>query len=298
MNIFSNHRINPMGMLFVLIGFVLVGMGLGAILLAVVVQFVPEFLSMTAGAIPFSGDFYRTMILVNFPLIFLLPTFAAAYVYNQGKAVSYLKLNVKPTVLFIMAGIAVMLIAQPGLNWLGDFNKNIALPPSFDSLLQWIAAKESEAEVMSSTISHTTSVGVLLINLLLLAIMPGVCEELLFRGMIQPLFYDWLGRKHLAIWVSAFLFSAIHLQFFGFLPRLLLGAILGYLVMYSGSIWPAIVAHTFNNGLVTVVEYFKFNKQISSAVDTFGIGATAWIGLLSLLLTLLFFPFIVKKKTV
>jgi uncharacterized protein len=86
-------------------------------------------------------------------------------------------------------------------------------------------------------------------TLVAVAILPAICEELTFRGVLQPLFARWTGSVHLGIWITALLFSAIHLQFHGFLPRMILGAGLGYLVHYSGSLWPAIVAHFLNNAM-------------------------------------------------
>lgn len=86
-------------------------------------------------------------------------------------------------------------------------------------------------------------------TLLAVAILPAICEELTFRGVLQPLFSRWTGSFHVGIWISALLFSAIHLQFHGFLPRMVLGAGLGYLVYYSGSLWPAILAHFLNNAM-------------------------------------------------
>ena len=84
-------------------------------------------------------------------------------------------------------------------------------------------------------------------TLLTVALLPAVCEEFAFRGVIQPLVAKWTNNIHAAVWMAAFLFSAIHLQFHGFLPRMVLGAGLGYLVIYSNSLWPAIAAHFFNN---------------------------------------------------
>lgn len=84
-------------------------------------------------------------------------------------------------------------------------------------------------------------------TLLTVALLPAICEEFAFRGVIQPLAAKWTNNVHAAVWLSGFLFSAIHLQFHGFLPRMVLGAGLGYLVIYSNSLWPAIAAHFFNN---------------------------------------------------
>ena len=85
--------------------------------------------------------------------------------------------------------------------------------------------------------------------------MAGLSEEIFFRGFIQRLFIENKLNHHLAIWFTAILFSAIHLQFFGFVPRVLLGAVLGYLYFYSGNLWLSIIAHTVNNGFAVVMAY-------------------------------------------
>jgi len=92
-------------------------------------------------------------------------------------------------------------------------------------------------------------------NLFVVAFMAGLSEEIFFRGFIQRLFIENKLNHHLAIWFTAILFSAIHLQFFGFVPRVLLGAVLGYLYFYSGNLWLSIIAHTVNNGFAVVMAY-------------------------------------------
>lgn len=96
--------------------------------------------------------------------------------------------------------------------------------------------------------------------LLAVAVLPALCEELAFRGVFQPLFARGAGRLHLGIWLGAAVFSAIHMQFHGFLPRMFIGAGLGYLVVWSGSIWPAVAAHFVNNA-GTVIQAKAFGEE-------------------------------------
>jgi membrane protease YdiL (CAAX protease family) len=95
----------------------------------------------------------------------------------------------------------------------------------------------------------------LLFNLLVVAALPAVGEELLFRGLVQRSVERWSGRSHLAVWITAVVFSAVHMQFEGFLPRLLLGAALGYLFLWTRNLWAPIVAHFVFNGAQVVAQY-------------------------------------------
>jgi uncharacterized protein len=97
----------------------------------------------------------------------------------------------------------------------------------------------------------------LFLNIVLFAVVPAICEEFAFRGVIQSQIVKMFGNAHIGIWVSAIVFSAIHMQFYGFIPRMLLGAVFGYLVIYSGTIWSAVLAHFVNNSLAVLsVHYY------------------------------------------
>lgn len=111
-------------------------------------------------------------------------------------------------------------------------------------------------------------------TLVVVALLPALCEEFAFRGILQPLFAKWTRNVHAGVWISAFLFSAIHLQFHGFLPRMILGAGLGYLVVYSGSLWPAIIAHLINNASAVILAAILGEEWISQEIN----GVQPWEG--------------------
>jgi len=117
-------------------------------------------------------------------------------------------------------------------------------------------------------------------NIFLIAILPALGEELFFRGAIIRVFQDWRGFKT-AIWITAFIFSAIHLQFYGFLPRLLMGAFFGYLLLWSENLWLPVTAHFINNVVAVVFYYLKFNGYKLPDIDAIGTGNTLWIGIAS-----------------
>ena len=114
----------------------------------------------------------------------------------------------------------------------------------------------------------------------------GIGEELTFRGIIQSLVTEKSNNHHIAIWVTAILFSAIHLQFFGFFPRMLLGAFFGYLLVWSGSIWLPIYAHFLNNSMAVVAAYMLNINLTTDEYEKVGTidNGTIWMAAVSLLL--------------
>src|SRR5690606_9694418 len=116
------------------------------------------------------------------------------------------------------------------------------------------------------------SYSALAINLLMIAIIPAIGEELLFRGGIQNIFYKWFKNPHIAIWAAAILFSAIHVQFYGFIPRMLLWALFGYLLVWGKSIWYPIIGHFINNGSAVVTAFIY--QQQGKSIDELDKGDT------------------------
>ena len=143
--------------------------------------------------------------------------------------------------------LSVFLI--PLVGYVAYLNEQLHLPEALASIEEWMQAQEEANNHVLETILGASDIPTFLLNLLICAAMPAICEEFLFRGTLQTLFQKWTGRPHIAIWLSGFIFSAIHLQFSGFFARWLLGAYLGYLFWWSGSIWLPVVAHFLHNAL-------------------------------------------------
>jgi len=155
-----------------------------------------------------------------------------------------------------------------------EWNMNLdfsQLSPSFE---EWARGKEEELKELTEYLTRFSSVGGLLVGLIVIAVLPAVGEELVFRGVVQPKLYKLLGNHHVAIWLAALLFSAIHLQFYGFFPRLLLGVLFGYLFHWSGNLWYAIFAHFVNNGFTLVMLYLY--QQDVTDLDMEATEAVAW----------------------
>ena len=173
----------------------------------------------------------------------------------------------------INLGIMLVMVAAIGLLYpiamspLTEWNTDMSFPDFMKGFEEWARGKEDELEKLVRIMTDIDTVGDLLIGILVIALLPAIGEELVFRGMIQQELQRGTKNIHLAIWMSAAIFSAIHLQFFGFIPRLLLGALFGYLYYWSGNLLIPIVSHFFNNAFAVVMLYLYKNEFVSIDVE-------------------------------
>ena len=193
--------------------------------------------------------------------MFIAPALFFAKLESQNW-IAYLKLKGFPIILVLLT-VLIMLSSAPMLEWSSDLNKNMKFPGFLKELEEWMLLKEREMAVMTKQLLKMESVPVLFVNILMLAIIPAIGEEFIFRGCLQKIFARWTINKHAAIWVTAIIFSGIHFQFYGFIPRMLLGALFGYLLVWSGSLWIPILAHFMNNFVAVITAYVYQQKGIS-----------------------------------
>ena len=224
--------------------------------------------------------------LIQTAFTFVLPAFLLAHFVGQG--VSYLKFTPIRSSLMWFGVILLMPLALPAVNWLKSLNDMVVLPHFMSGVELWMQQMEHQSELLTEKFLSVSSYSALALNLLVMAAIPALGEELFFRGILQTVLGEKLNR-HLAVWITAFIFSAIHLQFYGFLPRFLLGAALGYLFLFSGSIWASIVAHFINNALAVLLFFLTFNGYLTFDMDALGTQNTWWLGFLSLTLVCLLF---------
>jgi|AntRauTorckE6833_2_1112554.scaffolds.fasta_scaffold02174_4 membrane protease YdiL (CAAX protease family) len=158
----------------------------------------------------------------------------------------------------------------PVINILAHWNQQMQLPEIFQHLQQWMEAREEVARELTRLFLERTSYGALAANLLLIAVIPAIGEELFFRGVLQKVFTDWFSNAHAGIIITSVLFSALHMQFFGFLPRFVLGVLFGYYFYWSRSLWLPIFAHFINNGAAVVVAFLAARGSADVDYEEFG----------------------------
>jgi len=198
---------------------------------------------------------------------FIVPAFLFSYLFD-GDFLSYYKFR-NPTGMTPMFLVVLMMVSViPFINYMAEINMKMEIPiRALDQLLRTL---ESTAEEMMVAFTATNSIGGLLINLLMIGVIAAVGEELIFRGLLQKLMIDMVKNVHLAILITALLFSAFHFQFFSFLPRFVLGVILGYLMYYGKSIWYPILAHFVNNAMGVIYYYFNSRGSADDMLEEIG----------------------------
>ena len=224
---------------------------------------------------------------------FLLPPILCAWLWDEEhKPFRWLRMDVPVQWQNILLAVVIMVCAVPGINLLADLNSRVELPKSLEFIEQILKSQEEAAAALTERFLQADTIGGLLINIGLMALLPALSEELSFRGTLQQIIYkDQSGKVqstkvHLAIWITAFIFSAIHMQFYGFVPRMLLGAMFGYVFVWSGSLWVPITMHFVNNGLAVLVYYLLGESaNTKNIADTLGAGDTWYLGVFSILIT-------------
>jgi len=241
-------------------------------------------------------NFFKYLQIVNQLGMFILPSLIFAFLVRKKIAV-YLKINRLPNGYTLLAAILLMIVSMPFINWLISMNEMMHLPAAFSGIEDWMRKSEDSAEVFTKAFLNVNNAYGLLLNLLMIAVLPAIGEEFLFRGVLLKLFKDWFKNAHLAIFLTAFLFSAMHLQFFGFFPRMLLGLLLGYLFYFSRNLWIAIAAHFFNNAFAVCISFLNNKKMIQTDIDNLGnAGDNYFIIIGSFLLSLFILLSIYKKS--
>lgn len=252
---------------------------------------------LIAGGIAFAlqqipGVTSRTSILLSTVaqcvLAFCIPSFVTAK-FSSSSPLSFLGLSRVAPIKTYLGVLIVFLIATPAMNQLVEWNANLHFPEWASGFEKTLRDWENNNGSVAETALAANSFIDMLVGILIIGVITGFSEELFFRGTLQTVFVESGIGKIIAVWSGALIFSAIHFQFFGFVPRLLMGAFFGFLLVWTGSIWPGVFAHALNNSIV-VFSTWLFGNQDSelSLIGVSAEGEIPWATIFSVAATFLF----------
>jgi len=251
----------PLGKLLTVIILVLSGSVLISIVSILIAKPLFGIDIQTAEDVYHNIDFLRALQILQGVLVFIVPSALAVYLlYSSNDKVIPGKWHF--TISFFLIAVVAIILSQSFISWTAYFNQQLQLPQAMDGLSDWIASKEKETLELTNLMINTSDWKQTLITVFLIAVLPAIGEEWLFRGLIQRELMNIFKSGHWAVLITAIIFSAIHIQFLTFLPRFILGLILGYMMLYSRNIWMPITAHFSNNLLAVVLYAFFQNKEI------------------------------------
>jgi membrane protease YdiL (CAAX protease family) len=199
--------------------------------------------------------YIRGMLIIQFLGLFVIPSLLFGY-FSDSKPAEYLGLRQPHHAIYWVLGIAALLVSIPFVEYTGILNQKMIIGGEAQ---KWMKNMEEEAAKQIQFMLNKHTPKELLLNLIFISVFAGIGEELFFRGVLQRLFIKLTKSPWAGIILTAALFSGFHLQFYGFLPRLFLGVLLGALYWYSGSLWTAIIAHFIYDGLIIVIAYANPN---------------------------------------
>jgi len=293
--------LSPFGKLLLLIGIVLVlaittslaGLVAGMVFYDVTLNEIANLISNpdTPEAVLFL-KFYQ---IVNQIGVFILPAALFTFLVSNF-SFNYLSLNKAPRLISILVGGLIIYTVLPFINYLDEINRSMSLPDFLSGMEEWMKEKEIQAKNLTEIFLKTNSISGLFANIIIVALLPAIGEELLFRGLLLKLFNQITKNIHVAVILSAIIFSAIHLQFYGFLPRFMLGVILGYLFVFTGNLWVPIFVHFLNNASSAIVYYLHYNDYINIPMEDFGSSSNIVYIIGSLLVTIWLMIIIHQKE--
>lgn len=217
---------------------------------------------------------YRISAVLQSVLVFITPALAVAMLTTRFPA-SLLAVDRLPSLKFTLTAIFTLVVSIPLMNIIINWNQNLTFPESMSGIVQTFKDLEAKSEDSINIMTSGNSAGILIVNIMIVGIFAGLGEELFFRGGLMRLLggVKSIGT-HKAIWISAIIFSVLHLQFFGFVPRMLLGVFFGYLLAWSGSLWLPILMHIINNSIIVTFDWINQTNGTDIDVNSIGTGSS------------------------
>ena len=234
----------------------------------------------------FSNQGLLAMLTTQDILAFIAPALLAMAIF-YFRPIHTMCLDRAPGWTAIIVVVLFYIISLPAMNWLVELNKSMSLPAWMSGIEQAMLKAEEDAAEITKQLLDFQSIGMLIACIFVVGFMAGLSEEMLFRGAMLRTMQDSRMGTHAAVWITAIIFSAIHMLFYGFAPRLLLGVWLGYLLVWTRSLWTPIIAHTLNNATVVVMSFLTNRGIIPEGYgDSIGLpspGSLPWLAIASII---------------
>ncbi|MGY6562904.1 MAG: CPBP family intramembrane glutamic endopeptidase [Luteibaculaceae bacterium] len=264
----EKERYSPSFKIFILILYVLGGLILSAVLVAAFAFLKADSVEdALTTASEMNVAFIRINLLLNHLGMFILPGILFFF-YPGSKLISTVSRKNFPAFWLIFLTGAITLTAIPFVSYLGWLNAQINLPESLAVLESNLQNLERQAKEITVVLLSPNGYSDLMLNLFLAAMIPAIGEEFVFRGILQPNLIKIFKNAWLGLLVTSILFSAMHLQFYGFLPRFFIGFFIGYMVMITGNLWYGILAHFVNNAFLVLL-VFVASRYFDVSAETF-----------------------------
>lgn len=222
---------------------------------------------------------------ISSALMFIAPPLIL-YAFTRNQPMREIGFRNPNSAWMLLIGVALMFISLPLTNQLTTWNEKMNFGETFEAFEAMLKQLEEAAGDLTERMLQVDTVGGVIVNLLVIALIPAVGEELTFRGVLQQSLVKHCKNAHVGVILTAAIFSFIHFQFYGFLPRMFLGILLGYMFYYSGSLWTSILMHFVNNGSAVVVAYLEHKGLTDIDMDHFGATSNVWLMALSLVVTI------------
>lgn len=210
--------------------------------------------------------FLRYFLISQHLSLFIIPGIILLYLLRPPSQINYPELKI-PDLAEIVYIIIIAFCLFPLTGITGELNSGMDLPEWLSGIENWMREKEDMAEQVFNLVMTPGSIGTFVTSMIMIAILPAIGEELIFRGIFQRIFTRMLRSGNLAVFITAFLFSALHFQFYGFIPRFILGLVYGYLFLWSGTLWLPVIAHFINNAVPLIATYIQNHESLFSPVE-------------------------------
>lgn len=237
-------------------------------------------------------DVYLVSSILQSFAAFMLPAFVAGSMSGQ-RPMRFLCLDKAPSLRNLAGILIVFVISLPLMNQIIAWNAGISFPESMANVEKLFRDWEEMNGKVGEVLLDDPSIFGLLSGILVIGVLTGLSEEMFFRGALQNTLCETRFGKTAALWIAAFVFSVMHFQFFGFVPRLLLGALFGYYLLWTGSLWNSVFAHAVNNSMVVITVWLEKNGLSSLDYEMIGVSENGfpYFAAASALVTISFFVF-------